>query len=159
MQTTATPKSTDAQKLLTLQLVTGALSASVFLHLYLTYEAVRRNAQIESAIPSLEHPMAQVFMILSAVIVVIAVVVPNTIIKNVRKKTPQGPLPIEALFSAMIIRFALFEFVSVLGLIVGMGSKDMNYSLAASAVTLIGFATFFPTTDKIRQLTNSTQSI
>lgn len=140
---------TAKQQIKVLQMLCGALSATTLIYLFLANQAVERNQVIEGTLPSFEHPMLFIFGGASVLAVVMGIVLPNILLKSSRQRNQGKAIPFAEIFPPNIIRFAMFESIAIFGLLVGMASRDMNYSYLATGLTLGLFMAFFPTNGRV----------
>lgn len=144
-----------SQRLIVPQAIAGALALSVLVYVILAYTSVQKNlAPGAGGTPSMQHPFADIFMGASLVIVLLAFWFPSFVLKiAIKEKKPASPEEVLAvLFPPLIIRFALFEMIAVLGLVISRNSTDLHYMCAAALVSLGGMLLSFPNESRVQEM-------
>lgn len=146
------PEQNFSQKLLVPQIVAGAMVVSSLVLFFLTYQSHQHRSEGLELPASFEHPMAGIFGGMSFLLFLGSFIVPPLVAKQMLKAKP-NPSRVDlfgAFFQSLVIRLSLLEAIAIFGLLVGQASKDLNYSYAATAAALIGYAFAFPTSGRVR---------
>ncbi len=130
-----------------LQIVAGALFAHSAILVWLTWTFSKQAVEAGTATPSFENPLFQPLAMASVVVVITALVLPNILLaKAAKSRDPWG-----AVFKSYIIRFALFDAISIWGFMIGRTSSDLNFTYIAFGVTVAGFVVFFPRAEAVKK--------
>ena len=138
------------QFLLRLQVICGALAASVVMYVGVAWVVVRQGAlgEVSGAMPA---ALPGAMLVAAALLLVAAGRVQRAMLARAAKPDGTGGsgVPMQAIQSAYIVGFALREAVAICGLVLTLISGDLKWAVVLSAVAVLAMVAGWPTRSRV----------